>query len=231
MQSNDALIVPFFKTVPKYMAAQSAKAGRPIYKDVEMVEVRIAGERQYAPTFPAHAMWQRVNGEEITYAKRWPKEYAAFREQNKQVAEGTPLSEAPFLTEARRAELRHNKVYTIEALASIDGKNLSNLGPDGRKMKDQATDYLERALGGSREAEMKSQIAELQAQIAAMKAKPVEKEQGKPVEPYPPEDEGDTADADEIEALKEEYQSIFGHRPKGNPKAETIRAMIDDSKG
>src|SRR5690606_35928286 len=106
----------------------SKAAGRPIFKDMEVVEVRFAGDRNYAPVFPAHSMWKRVDGEEITYARRWPDAYERFKAGQAQVAHGTPLSELPFLTEARRAELRALKVYTAEALASIDGKNLSNLG-------------------------------------------------------------------------------------------------------
>ena len=56
-----------------------------------------------------------------------------------------------FLTEARRAELRAQNIYTIEALAAIDGLELKNLGMDGRDLKNKAMEYLEEST--SRRAE------------------------------------------------------------------------------
>ena len=44
----------------------------------------------------------------------------------------------PFLTEASRAELRALNIYTVEALAAIDGQELKNLGHGGRDMKNKA---------------------------------------------------------------------------------------------
>lgn len=211
MQNNQSLVVPFFKSVAMPDPIATKREGRPIFKDQEVVEVRMAGERHFAPVFPAHAMWQRVNGEEITYAERWPEEYARFKAGQEQVAAGTPLSELPFLTEARRMELRGLKVYTAEALASLDGKNLTNLGAEGRKMKDQATAYLERANGFSSSAAMAEQIADLQAQLAAMQAEA-------PAAP----------DQDERESLKTRIADLTGARPKGNPSVDTLRAMLAD---
>lgn len=213
MQNNQSLVVPFFKNVPTPDPVASKREGRPIFKDQEVVEVRMAGERHFAPVFPAHAMWQRVNGEEITYAQRWPEEYARFKAGQEQVAAGTPLSELPFLTEAKRMELRGLKVYTAEALASLDGKNLANLGAEGRKMKDQATAYLDRANGFSSQAAMAAEIADLRAQIAAMGA-------DAPVAP----------DQDEREKLKAQIADITGARPRGNPSVETLRDMLAELK-
>ena len=211
MQQNDALVVPFFKTVAIEDAIASKRAGRPIFKDQEVVEIRIAGERNFSPTYPAHSMWKRVEGEELTYADRWPEAYARFKQGQEQVAHGTPLSELPFLTEARRQELRMLKVYTAEALASLDGKNLSNLGPQGREMKDQATAYLERARGVAQDIALKAEVEELKAKLAEFTAQ-------KAPEP----------DQDEREALKAQIADKTGARPRGNPSVETLRGMLAD---
>lgn len=209
MQNNDALIVPFFKTVAKEDKAASKKAGRPIFKDEEVVEVRIAGDRNFAPVFPAHSMWKRVDGEEITYAERFRDAYAQFKEGAEQIASGTPLSELPFLSVAKRAELRALKIYTAEALASLDGKNLTNLGGKGRELKNSAIAYLERASGAADTAAMSAEIASLREQIAAMAAPTAE-----------------TQDEDaEKEALKEQIAAATGSRPRGNPSVETLREM------
>lgn len=219
MQNNDALVVPFFKTVAQQDMTASKKAGRPIFKDVEVVEVRIAGDRNFAPVFPAHAMWRRVNGEEVTYAQRFADAYERFAAGKEQVADGTPLSELPFLTEAKRAELRALKVYTAEALAALDGKNLTNLGGQGREMKNQAIAYLEKSTGTAGATALAAEVEALRAELAAVRAGEVEPA---PVEPAPADDEK--------EALKARIADLTGSRPRGNPSVETLREMLEEMK-
>lgn len=214
MQNNDALVVPFFKTVAQQDMTASKKAGRPIFKDVEVVEVRIAGDRNFAPVFPAHAMWRRVNGEEVTYAQRFADAYERFAAGKEQVADGTPLSELPFLTEAKRAELRALKVYTAEALAALDGKNLTNLGGQGREMKNQAIAYLEKSTGTAGATALAAEVEALRAELAAVRAGEVE--------PAPADDEK--------EALKARIADLTGSRPRGNPSVETLREMLEEMK-
>ena len=208
MQNNDALVVPFFKSVAVEDEKASKKAGRPIFKDMEVVEIRIAGDRNFAPVFPAHSMWRRVDGDEITYADRWPDAYARFKEGQEQVAHGTPLSELPFLTEGKRQELRGLKVYTAEALASLDGKNLTNLGPKGREFKDQASAYLERAKGVATDTALRARIEELEAIVA--------------------NGGGSTGaeDQSERDILKAQIAEKTGAKPRGNPSVETLREML-----
>jgi len=210
--NNESLTVPFFKTVAIQDDAASKREGRPIFTELEIVEVRIAGDRNYNPVFPAHAMWMRVDGQEVTYAERWPDEYARFKANSVQVASGTPLSELPFLTEAKRAELRGVKVYTAEALASLDGKNLTALGVTGREMKNQAQAYLDRAGASAGSVAMAAELDDLRAQMAALQATA-----GLPVD-------------GEKEALKSQIAELTGARPKGNPSLETLREMLSDLK-
>ena len=213
MQNNDSLVVPFFFASAQEDPVASKRAGRPIFNDVEMVEVRIAGERNFSPTFPAQSMWQRVDGEEVTYAQRWPEEYARFKAGQEQVAAGTPLSELPFLTEAKRQELRGLKVYTAEALASLDGKNLTALGPQGREMKDQATAYLDRAKGFAADTALRDEVEALRARVAELDAGS---------NPAP--------DQNERESLKAQIADLTGSRPRGNPSVETLRDMLAELK-
>ncbi len=211
MQNNDALTVPFFKTIAVQDEKASKEAGRPIFKETEVVEVRIAGDRNYAPVFPAHQMWMRQNGEEVTYAQRWPDAYARFKAGKEQVADGTPLSELPFLSEAKRAELRALKVYTAEALASLEGKQLAALGTLGRELKTQATAYLDSAKGGAGVAALAAEVEALRAELAAVRGDA-------------PTEEPDA----EKEALKARIAALTGSRPRGNPSVETLRAMLTD---
>lgn len=204
--NNEALVTPFFRNIAVQDPNASKKAGRPIFRDVAVCEIRIAGDRNYAPTVPAHSMWKRIDGEEKTYADRWPEQYQRFLDSQTQIATGTPLSELPFLTEAKRAELRMLKVYTAEALASIDGKELRNLGAEGRSMKNQAAAYLENAAGSAQAIALAEEVAMLKEKLAQMESV------------QEPEDER--------AALKDEIQRITGKRPQGNPSADTLRQML-----
>lgn len=218
MQDDKSLIVPFFKAIAVPQPAASKEAGRPIFKDMEVVEVRIAGDRNFAPTFPAHAPWKRdENGEDVTYAERFPEAYARFAEGREQVADGTPLSELPFLTESKRATLRSLKVYTAEALASIDGKKLNSLGPDAREMKDAATAYLTTAAGTAGTWALTAEIEALKAQMAEMTG-------------VAQASKGEPDDANEKESIKAQINELTGSRPRGNPSVETLREMLADMK-
>ena len=217
MQQNQSLVVPFFKAEAVMNPVKSKASGRPIYDDLEVCEIRMAGERNYAPVVPAHSMWQRVDGEEVTYAMRWPEEYARFKEGREQIAIGTPLSELPFLTEANRHELRALKVYTAEALASLDGKNLSALGAFGREWKNAAAAYLDRAGGGA------AQVAALTAQIEELKARLAEGSAPVGIAPAPAISAGDD---EEKRSLKDRIEALTGARPRGNPSVETLREPL-----
>tara|TARA_R110002111_G_scaffold63985_4_gene105602 strand:+ start:781 stop:1446 length:666 start_codon:yes stop_codon:yes gene_type:complete len=218
MQNEQSMVVPFFKSVAVEIPAASKAEGRPIFKDVEVVEIRLAGERNYAPTFPAHEIWKHINGEPVTYADRFSKEYALFAAGKEQVADGTPLSELTFLTEGERATLRRLKVYTAEALASLEGPNLKNLGPKAREFKSQAEAYLNRASGAASSVALAAEVEALKAQIAAMN--------GEPAAPV----EAPADDAAEIEQIKEQIREATGQRPRGNPSLTTLREMLADTK-
>lgn len=229
--ANEHLVTPFFRTEAVEDIQASARAGRPIFKEREVVEVRIAGDRNFAPVFPALAMWARVDGQEITYAERWSDQYARFKEGNVQVADGTPLDELTFLTVARRAELRALKIYTAEALAALDGKQLKSLGGDGYKFKEMAQAYLDKARGTANITSVVNENNDLRAQLETMKQQIAALQQGQVLQPQeeerkhlPPAD--DFADMTDDE-LKQQIAELTGQRPKGNPNRDTLISMLD----
>lgn len=209
---SDSQVVPFFKTVTQEDVAASKAEGRPIFKEMEVVEIRIAGDRNYAPVFPAHDIWVSDHGEPMTYAERFKDAYARFAEGREQVADGTPLSELPFLTEAKRATLRALKIYTAEALAGLNDNKIKSLGGDGHELKAQADAYLKAAKGGAQANAMAAEIETLRAQVAELSGK------------------GDAPEDGEKEALKAQIADLTGSRPRGNPSVETLREMLSDLK-
>jgi len=214
------LVVPFFYTATVQNEAKSKLAGRPIFDEVEMVEIRIAGDRNFNPHFPAHEMHVRQGDEEITYAMRWPDEYARFKNEETQVASGTPLEELTFLSAARRSELKALKIYTAEALAGLEGPNLKVLAGEGYKLKEQAQAYLDRANSFSGVSAIAAENAALRERLAALEARSPAPEPVVSTDPY----EGLTDDE-----LKDRIENLVGTRPKGNPNRATLTRMLDDT--
>lgn len=147
---------------------ESAKAGRPIFEDKEFVKVMIAGDPKNTFISPAHV--RGTNG--ITYAEKFPEHYRLFKmDQDQQAASGTPLSEVPWLTAAKREELKALKIYTVEGLASLDGSLLARIGMGARELKTQAQAWIDKASASVTQSELAKrddEIAELRAQIAAL---------------------------------------------------------------
>jgi hypothetical protein len=215
---NKSLVTPVFKTMAVQNDAKSKAAGRPIFDDVEMVEVRIAGDRHFNPCFPAHSFWQRdEHGYEITYAMRWPEQYRRFKENSAQSASGTPLEELPFLTQAKRSELKALSIYTAEALSALDGRNLKTLGIGGRELKDQATAYLAKAAGSADVVRLAAQNADMQAQIETLRQQLLASQ--KPAETAEPSDDD----------LKARIKELTGAAPRGTPSRETLERMVAEA--
>lgn len=220
IDKNDPLVIPVFKTLTTKNEAKTREAGRPIFDEMEVVEVRFAGDKLKVSVFPALEICGEVQDEEgntrkITYAERWSRQYERFKAKHAQVAEGTPLSELPFLTEAKRSELRALSIYTAEALAALDGQPLKNLGMQGRDLKGLAQAYLDRAAGTADVTKMAAKIADLEALVTELRA---EKEGVS-------NSEFAAWSADQI---KDWIAEKIGERPKGNPSHATLVKRADE---
>jgi len=209
----------------------SRTAGRPIFDDIEVCELRYAGSKNtgvFPATEQSHWDEDEVNGGQriVTYAERFPKQYQQFKARQQQTKAGTPLDYLPFLTEARRAELRALNIYTAEALTVVDGPELKNLGPGGRELKNQAIAFLE---SGSELA----QINKLEAELAEMRAvnQVLEDDIKRGMldkKPAAPATEFDTMSDEQLRA---HIQSLSGVEPKGNLPRKTLIRMAQEQKG
>ena len=209
------LVIPRFFIHTTENKAKSKEMGRPIYDDMECVEVRFAGDRNKISVFPAHAVCGQTQDEDgdyrtMTYAERWPEQYKRFKSKQVQVAEGTPIDELPFLTQAKRSELKALSIYTAEALASLDSQPLKNLGVGGRELKDQAQAYLDRAKGSADVTKMASRIADLEQLVRELQGE---------AQAVSAQSEFASWTPDQIKNWIEEK---IGERPKGNPSLATL---------
>lgn len=164
---DDELVV-LFRYMPIKNEAKTLAEGRPIFDDVEVCEIRKPGSRDVKPFLStAFARWvtDPETGEQRkeSYAERFPHQYRQFKAKVAQTVTGTPLDYAAFLTDARRAELRAQNVYTVETLAAIEGIELKNLGPGGREMKNKAIRFIEDARAGATDKQLLAELEALRA--------------------------------------------------------------------
>lgn len=170
MNDFSHLVVDFF-VEPVHNVRKSAEEGRPIYDDVEMCRIRIAGDPKSVLVAPAHtgsAVRDPQTNERLTYAQLHFGPYEAFKRNEAYIGSGTPLSELPFLTASKRKELQGMSVQTAEALASLDGANLNRLGPGARELKTQAEAFISKATGSVEINKLANENADLKARLEAL---------------------------------------------------------------
>lgn len=137
----------------------SLTEGRPIFRDHEFIKIMPPGDKNTVICEP-------VNDE---YRMRWPNQYNAFKNQQIQVNDGTPLEEWPILRKSQVMMFKAVNVHTVEQLANVSDQNLPNLGMGSREFRDKAIAYIETAKTGAIPEAAQNEIAELKLQIEALK--------------------------------------------------------------
>lgn len=136
----------------------SEKEGRPIFRDHEFIKIMPPGDKNTVICEP-------VNDE---YRMRWPNQYNAFKNQQVQVNDGTPLEEWPILRKSQVMMFKAVNVHTVEQLANVSDQNLPNLGMGSREFRDKAIAYIETAKTGAVPAQAQNRIIDLERQVEAL---------------------------------------------------------------
>lgn len=205
------LVTPFFRHQSVENVPQSQIQRKPVMEVLEVVELRFAGDKNYAPIFPANAMYRKDGHKVVTYAERFAEQYREFVTGADQTASGTPLERLVEygITPAQLSLCRVSKVYSVEALNALEGQNLRALGMQANNLKDMARSYLaDRARG----MDTAKQMAELQAEIDRLKA----------ANPLPKDEFGELSE----DQLKEAIAAKTGARPRGNPSRDTLVSVL-----
>ena len=219
-------ITPFFRHHAPLNVAKSEDAGYAVYDEItEVVELQLAGDRNYSPVEPAHGMAYKRGNTVITWAEMYSEQYQAFIMGDEQVAGGSALELlTPYgITPAQLSICRAMKIYSVEALHSLeDPRKLSGLGFSKNKLKEIAAKFMD-----DRENKAdRSEVDGLRAELAAMKALIEAQKQ--------PEQIADilaTSDEDAMKsAVKDEIQSLTGIRPRGNPSLASLQEQLAELK-
>lgn len=228
-----------FRTVAVENRAKSLKEGRPIFDRQEQVFIRFAGDTKKELVAPAREKCMRdpATGLWVSYAELYQRHYEAFKSGEAAIGEGTPVEELPFLDAARRAELKALNIHNAEALAGLEGQNLSRLGMFGRELKEKAKAYIEKARDSAVETRLAAENAALAQRIAALESEllgrssPAAAPQDQPAADEPAIDASTPFDQWSDADLKAFIKEETGHAPRGTPTHETLVQMAADAHG
>lgn len=176
-EADAALMVKFFHKEREDKSA-SAKEGRPIFKEVEYIEIRVPGKRDPQVCRPASDHDKQ----------RFPRHYEMFKSRVEAPVEGTPLSEWPQMSRTMAEELSFLHIKTVEQLMAVSDTDISRVR-GGLTMKQKAEAFLkytdttklinEKEALEERLASQDEEIKRMQAQLSQLLA------QQTPVEPAP----------------------------------------------
>lgn len=159
---------PHFYIKPKMHKGESEKQGRPIFKDVEYVEIFIAGDKDCQIDTPVKQQ----------HIDRWPEQYRKFKAGLEDVLEGTPIEEWAAIPRHRVMELRALNIRTVEEVSALSDSGIQNLGMDGRQLVAKAKAFLASADDhkavekyAAENERLKTDIEMLKNQIAQLGAK------------------------------------------------------------
>lgn len=109
-----------------YMEAEEFEVdGSPQWRDREMVEVII----------PGNANTRFVKYVDEFVKARWPRAYAAFKDNQSAPVVGTPLEQWARLSPAMVMKLKSTGFRTVEDIARVADYNLGSLGLGGMKLR------------------------------------------------------------------------------------------------
>lgn len=172
-QDRKLLVRFFIKERPD--PAATITEGRPIFKDVEYMEIRIAGKRDPQACRPVT----------LRDKKRFEDRYERFKKRIAEPNTGTPLKEWPRISRSRVEELAFFNVKTVEQLCDMQDVDAGKL-QGGLTLKYEAQKWLEdaseTALIAEKEA-LKARVGDLESQLSQVLAKL--SEQQEEVDPEP----------------------------------------------
>jgi len=156
---GDKSMVVVFYMHPEHQPGESAAKGRQIFKDVVYVRIQPPGERLNIIDRPATE----------SDAKRWPLQWAAFKQNQMQVPDGTPIEQLYPDKPSIAATLRAYGVHTIEMCADLSGNAIDNIGMGCQTYVNDAQKYIALSNKGVSSTEMRREIEKRDREITRLR--------------------------------------------------------------
>ncbi|MGO4334957.1 hypothetical protein AB4037_08580 [Labrys sp. KB_33_2] len=154
-------VTPIFYMEPVENPAASAKAGRPIFDEIETVRIFVAGD-------PFNQISSPVTDH---YRERFAEAYGKWKadRENADQITGTPLRQWPLMTPARLKEFEALAIFNVEGLAAVADAQLSK-HHGLREWRDKASAWLKNAADNAFAIEMAEENQRLKDEMATLKS-------------------------------------------------------------
>lgn len=156
-EAGDNKVIARFYIHPRENEAASAEAGRPIFKDMEYVEIMAPGNLNNIVRRPASEADKQ----------RFPGAYRAFKAGLGDYVEGTPLTEVMWITKSQAAELSYHGIRSLEHLAEVADTVCVKI-PGLMTLREKARKYLEVSKDTARFTKLEKENEDLKNQIASL---------------------------------------------------------------
>lgn len=154
-QMDKNLYVRFFVDAVQDLEKTTLE-GRPIFRDAEMVEIRVRGDRN-------NIVIREVTPQD---KKRFKAAYADFKSDGEKLSSGTPLSQWPAMSRSMVEELKYLGFRTVEDVAAAEELAFNKV-MGLRAMAEKAKYFLEQAKGLAPLDTLQAKVDELAATVAA----------------------------------------------------------------
>lgn len=155
-RANGSVLPARFYVEAQENPAKSAAAGRPVFDDVEMIEIIIdRTDTRQRPVTKADI-------------EAYPALYLAFKQgESQEKAEGTPLREWPPIKRSQAESLAAAGIRTVEHLAGASDGKLQQIGPL-MALRTKARDWLEEAQKGAGMSALRAENESLKNRLQAV---------------------------------------------------------------
>lgn len=147
-----------FDLHPQKDEAKSESEGRPVYRDVEYIQIQVPGDK-------GNVVHRPVTPED---RQRFARQYEHWKTGIGEVQTGTPLAEWSVISRSEVLELAYFNVRTVEQLASLTDANAQNIGAL-RVWRDKAKSFLEAAKGNAPLVQMQAELTKRDNDNATLK--------------------------------------------------------------
>ena len=152
-QGDENLYVSFFMH-PLQNKGKTLEEGRPIFVDTEYVRIMVPGDK-------GNVVMREVREDD---KRRFPTQYAAFKNDEAEIVEGTPLDKWNLVSAAQVEELKYFGIRTVENLANVTDTNAQKfMGINILRTK--AREYIEAAATDAPIAQLQEELSTRDATI------------------------------------------------------------------
>jgi hypothetical protein len=166
------LIVEFY-TDAEYQEFASTQSGSAIYKDVDMIRIKTPGMNGNTIERKVKLVDDQASPAD---PNRFPNQWRAFKLQQEQRPDGTPIEQWAALKKSHVLTLKAQGVFVIEQIAALPDTSLGILGLEGRRLREMAKSYLDKdaqqaalSMALSDREKFRADLEALREQVSAMR--------------------------------------------------------------